>query len=446
MSDLEYEHIENKRSLGERHEATIAIAAFATARGGTVHFGIAPDGRRIGVQLGRTSLEELANHIRQNTDPPQYPSIRVEGEETSAVVHVQVEESPIKPVWAFGRPYKRVGRTNQSLSREETQRLVDQTTGRTWDALPCIGLTQGALDRKAVASYLKRASQDASATTDSVLDNLRLRLPDGSLSNAAALLFASHPWQFITGAQVKCGRFNGTTSVDFLNERTLDGSVMTQLDEALAFVTRNTRQGIHITGRPEREIVPEYPEEAVREAIINAICHRDYAVSGTVQVRIYDNRLEVWNPATLSADLTIEQLYQEHASRPRNRQLADAFYRARLIEHWGTGTLRMVRAFEVRGLPKPEYSYDMGMFIVRFQSPPISAVSPGLTGLSERQRQAVEYVYEHGSITRAQYASLTGLKSRQAAEDLAALLEAGIFHREGAGRSIRYVVRTVAHD
>ena len=113
MSDLEYEHIENMLSMAEQHDAIIAIAAFATARGGTVRFGIAPDGRRAGLRIGRTTLEDLANRIRQGTDPPQFPSLTVEGDETSAVVNVRVEESPIKPVWAFGKPYKRVGRTDR---------------------------------------------------------------------------------------------------------------------------------------------------------------------------------------------------------------------------------------------------------------------------------------------------------------------------------------------
>lgn len=438
-SDQEYEHIENKQSLGEKHEGTVAIAAFATARGGVVRFGIAPNGKRVGVQLGRTSLEELANYIRQNTDPPQYPSIIVEGEESSAVVLVEIEESPIKPVWAFGKPYKRVGRTSQSLSREETQRLVDITTGRTWDALPCAGLTVEALDRLAIEDFLKRAGQDLLTSTERVLENLRLRLPDGSLCNAAALLFAAQPWHFLTGVQVKCARFRGTTSVDFLDERTLEGSVLTQLAEALSFVARNIRQGFRITGRPEREIVPEYPDEAVREAITNAICHRDYAASGTVQVRIYDDRLEVWNPAIMPADLTIEQLYQEHHSRPRNRKLADAFYRARLIEHWGTGTLRMIHACEERGMAPPEFRLDMGAFIVRFKALPVqqSDVKPLI--LNERQIQAVDHAISIGPLTRKRYAEMFGISERQALRDLEDLVQKGKFVREGRGSATRYI-------
>jgi len=438
MSDLEYEHVENKKSLAERHEAIIAIAAFATAGGGLVRFGIGPDGNRAGIQLGRTSLEELANQIRQNTDPPQYPSITVEGDATSAVVNVRVEESPIKPVWAFGKPYKRVGRTNQSLSREETQRLIDVTTGRTWDALPCQGLTETALDRRAIEDYLKRSGQDTAADTNTVLDNLRLRLPDGSLCNAAALLFAPVPPRFVDGAQLKCARFNGTTSVDFLDERTVETNLLDQLDEALSFIARNTRQGIRITGRPQRETIPEYPPEALREAVINAICHRDYAKAGTTQVRIYDDRLEVWNPATLPADLTVAQLYMEHPSRPHNRRLADAFYRARLIEHWGTGTLRMVSAFEGSGLPRPEYRYEMGTFIVCFRSAVNLRAHSGDIALNDRQREAVAMAVAQGSITRLEYADKLGISKRQALRDLNELVTLGVLSREAVGPATSY--------
>ena len=335
----EYEDSENKSSLGEWKEATVSLAAFATSQGGTVHFGIAPDGRRLGMTLGKNTLENLANDIRRNTDPPIFPSVQVDGEESSAVVHVSVEESPIKPVWAFGKPYKRVGRTNQSLSREETQRLVEATTGRTWDALPCVGLKPEHLSREAIEDYLKRAQQDKATPTETVLENLRLTLPDGSLCNAAALLFATSPFRHLDTAYVKCARFIGDDPIDFLDEQTLEGNSISQLEGALSFVKRNTRQAIKITGKPEHERVPEYPDRAIREAITNAICHRNYAEVGHVQVRIFDSGLEVWNPASLPHDLTIEQLYSTHHSRPRNRKLADAFHRAGLIEGWGTGTL-----------------------------------------------------------------------------------------------------------
>lgn len=438
---IENQQTEHKLSLSEWREIVESVAAFATAGGGTVLVGIAPDGRRPGVQIGRGTLESLASQVKTNTEPPQYPSITVEGDEQSAVIRVRVEESPVKPVCAFGQPFKRVSRSNQRLTLEEAHRLREQTTGRTWDALPSPGLTARDLDRGAIVDFLRRAGLPVNTPTQSVLDNLRLAAGEG-LCHAAALLFARHPHRFLSSVQVQCGRFRGTTSVEFLDEQALEGTVLRQIDQSLAFVARNTRQAIRITGRAEREIIPEYPADAVREAITNAVCHRDYASSSMVQVRIYDDRLEVWNPGTLPVGLSIEALYRQHPSMPRNRLLADALYRARLIEHWGTGTLRIVRECEAAGIPRPEFLAEMGMFIVRFSGSPKHLAAENL-GL--RQRQAVTHVLEHGAISRAEYRALTGLGARQAAEDLAELVQSGVLTREGRGPATRYVLATAVY-
>ncbi len=436
----EYQHIEYKQSLGEKHEATVALAAFATACGGEVRFGIMPDGRHIGVQVGKNSLEELANYIKQNTDPPLFPDILVEGEEASAVIVVRVEESPIKPVWAFGRPYKRVGRTNQGLTREETQRLAETTRGRTWDALPCVRLALEHLERTKLENYLRLAGQDKTTLAETVLENLDLQQGE-LLTNAAALLFASEPQRWISGSQVQCARFHGKNSVRFLDEQTLYGDVISQIDEAVAFITRNTRQTPHITGRPQRDIISEYPASAVREAVINAVCHRDYAALGTVQIRIYDDRLEIWNPGALPPSLSFEALYQEHASHPRNKRIADVFHRARLIERWGTGTLRMAEAYTAQNLPPPEFLYQAGSFIVRMQPVPL-AVAPALdlTNLNERQSNAIEYVLEKGSISFGEYKSLTSVSERQARYDLNDMVEKNRLVRTGQSRATRYML------
>lgn len=305
MTTHESERNENKLSLSERKEIVESVAAFATASGGTIRIGLGDGGEMVGVQIGGRTLEDLANYIRDNTSPPQFPSIACEGSDDCAVILVTVEASPAKPVWAFGRPLKRVGRTNQRLSADETKRLMEATTGRTWDALPCAGLELSDIERASVEAFLRRVDQSLETSTESVLRNLNLYM-DETLCNAAALLFTKDPSRYVVEAHVMCARFLGTTSVRFLDERTLSGDVFTLLEESLAFVTRNTRQQPVITGRPEREIVPEYPAEAVREAITNAICHRDYTITGTVQVRIYDDRLEVWNPGMLPHGVTVQ--------------------------------------------------------------------------------------------------------------------------------------------
>lgn len=437
----EDEQTEDKESLAEWKEAAVSLAAFATAKGGTVRFGYKSDGRRVGVQLGANTLERLAEDIKHNTDPPLYPSITLDEPTDTPVVTVQIEESPVKPVWAFGRPVKRVGRTNQHLSADETKRLIEQTTGRTWDGLPCSDFRVADIDQRAVDDFLRRAGQGSSATTESVLENLGFLTPHG-LCNGAALLFAQNPQRFFAEAQVKCARFLGTTSVQFLDQQTLDGGIVAQAEQALAFVARNTRQAIRITGRAERETVPEYPETAIREAVANAVCHRDYAANGTVQIRIYDDRLEVWSPGLLPPQITLEELVQEHSSYPRNPKLAAALYRARVIEKWGTGTLRMVQACEAQGAPRPEFVLQRGTFIVRFPRP-VETVQldlfPSLR-INDRQRQAIRFVLEQGRITRSQYRTLVSLSDRQAARDLSALVSAGVFWRANQGAATYYAL------
>lgn len=364
----ESQSVEWKQSLGEWEEIVETCAAFATSKGGTIYVGISPKGEGVGVQLGQGTLEDLANKIKVNTDPPQFPTIEVGGTEKAAIIQIHVEHHPVKPVWAFGRPMKRVGRTNQLLRRDEAQRLLEATIGRTWDAYACEGFLARDISKAAVKDFLGRAEMKKSTPLGDVVRNLRLG-GDTHFCNAAVLLFGKFPQRFFVEAKLKCARFKGVDSVHFLDERTIEGTIFHQLDEAMAFVARNTRRALLITGKPAHEVIPEYPEQAVREAIINALCHRNYAEVGTTQVRIFDDRLEVWNPGTLPRDLLVTHLYRQHASRPRNPLLANVLFRARLIEQWGTGTLRIIEACASCHI-KVEFETDMGTFIVRLRQQP----------------------------------------------------------------------------
>ena len=434
----EAENRENNRSMAERHDAVISAAAFATSRGGQIRFGVGASGERVGLVVGEKTLEELANYFKANTDPPVFPSITIEGDPSDAVITARVEESPLKPVWAFGTPYKRVGRTNQKISREETERLSDASRGMTWDALPCDGLGLDDLDRMAVEEYLRRAGQDTATSTETVLATLKL-VSGGALLNGAALLFAADPQRWIVGSMVQCARFRGSTSVDFLDERTIRANVLQQIDEALTFISRNTRQAIRITGRAQRDIVAQYSTEAVREAVINAVCHRDYASSGTVQVRIYEDRLEVWNPGALPPALTIGALFKEHASYPRNKRLAEAFHRADLIERWGTGTLRMIEACAKNGQPTPEFAEVSGAFVVRLRPPDPAPVGARAQRSDERLIRGLRFIAQQGTAMSSEYAKAQEISPRQAKRELAALLARGWISRIGSGSSTRYV-------
>lgn len=442
----EIETSENKQSLNEWREIVESIAALATSGGGVINIGYTPDGRRLGVQIGKGTIEDLANKIKLNIQPSQFPRIELEGEDDSTVITIKVEESPTKPVWAFNRAFKRVGRTNQVLSPAEIQRLMEQTTGRTWDTLPCHGFTLEDISADAVRDFLRRAGQDIETNVKTVLRTMGLMAPKGEICNGAVLLFALNPQQFIPQAQVKCARFNGVATVDFLDESTIEGSLLSQLDEAFRFITRNTRQAIRITGKPEHEVVPEYPTAAIREALNNAVCHRDYTSAGTVQVRIYDDRLEIWNPGALPLAITVADLYREHPSYPRNLRIAQALHHADIIEQWGTGTLRIIQACVDYGIHEPDFKSEMGTFTVRLRHLIEISELPLYTQLTERQQEVIKFVQEHGRIQSREYQDEFIIGERQASKDLSLLVKLGFFERHGAGPMTFYTLADIQRN
>jgi len=439
---LESQTVEWKQSLGEWKEIVETCAAFATSDGGVIYVGISPKGERIGVQIGQSTIEDLVNKIKLNTDPPQYPGIRVIGPEMSAVIEIGIEQNPIKPVWAFGRPMKRVGKTNQRIKRDEAQRLLEVSTGRTWDCYECPEFADRDVDKKAVRDFLRRADAEQSTPIGNVMKNLRL-LADRKYTNAAVLLFGKNPERFFVEAQLKCARFKGVDSVEFLDEQTFEGPVLTQLENAMVFVMRNTQRSLKITGKSSHDVIREYPEEAVREAVINALCHRDYTSAGTIQVRIYDDCLEVWNPGSLPHELTIRKLYKKHSSYPRNRLIANAFNRAGVIEHWGSGTLRIIKACKEHGI-NAKFKIDMGCFIVTLQKTvsntsqvgsPNGSPKSSLNGSPKTEEQIMSIIKSDHHVTTDAMANRLGISKRAVLKQIDKLKKLGRLRREGSARS-----------
>ena len=294
------------------------------------------------------------------------------------------------------------------------------------------------INDEAIREFLRRAGQDTSTDAMTVLENLSLLTTHGEICNGAVLLFAANTQRFFPESLVRCARFAGTTSVTFIDQVTITGTALHQLDEALRFVTRNTRQSLRITGKAEHETIPEYPLDAVREAIVNAICHRNYTETGNIQVRIYDDRFEVWNPGTLPPGLTFEALYSEHATRPRNPRFANALHHANVMEKWGTGTLRMIQACKDRNLPLPEFTSETGNFIARMRQQVSINALPHYHDLNQRQQEVLRYVRETGHVTIKDYMKQYDISRRQAHRDLDEMIQHDFFIRVGGGRSSYY--------
>ena len=367
----ESETVEWKQSLSEWKEIVETCAAFATAHGGTIYVGISPNGEAAGVNVGKGTMEDIINKIASSTSPRLVPSVSTTIKNGVTVINVLVKEAPSKPVWAFDRPLRRSGRSNQRLSQEEAMQLFMDSRNLTWDTTILDGPTLKDVDSTAVRRFLelanaeRRWSVSSKTPAEKVLSQLGL-CQGKRLKVAGVLLFGRNPQQYMTQAMVRCARFKGITEINFIDMKIIQGNIIDQLEQAMTFIERNIRMGAEIKGL-RREDQWEYPLDALREALVNAICHRDYTSTANVQVRIFDDRLEIWNPGELPAGMTVDDLRKEHESKPRNRLIANAFFLIKYVEQFGTGTRRIIDDCQSRGLPEPEFRVRPGTFIAIFR-------------------------------------------------------------------------------
>jgi ATP-dependent DNA helicase RecG len=369
---VESETVELKSSLSEWQEIIETISAFSNAKGGTIYVGINPKGEVKGVDIGKRTLENLASDIKQYTDPKVFPTMEVGKIGERDVVIIRVREYPTKPVWAKDKVYIRVGRSNQRASAEKIRDFINQNKTFKWDHQLQPALKLSEIDTARVKLFLQKVEEERNTTfegaraTGKILEKLSL-LKDGSLTNASLLLFGKNAQEHFLQSEIRCARFNGTEPVDFADMQVINGTLIEQVPAVLNFIRRHINVAAQITGDPERKEIWEYPKEAVREAVVNAICHRSYDDTGNVQVRIFDDRLEVWNPGLLPGNMTIEMLRKHHQSKPRNELIAKCFYLVKYIEQWGTGTNRMIKLCREGGLPGLEFYELADSFIVIFR-------------------------------------------------------------------------------
>jgi len=185
---------------------------------------------------------------------------------------------------------------------------------------------------------------------------------------------------------------------------------------------------------------PEYPDAAIREAILNAIVHKDYTDS-TIQMSIYDDKIILWNPGKLSEDLTIEKLKSKHPSRARNKNIAEVFFKAGYIESWGRGIEKMIDALKSDGLPEPIFEENSGGFQVTFLKESYSKEYLNQIGLNERQIKAVEYLRDTPEITNAKYQEINNIGKSISAVELQELIDKGIVNKIGKGKLTKYSLK-----
>ncbi len=401
---IESEILELKTSLSERVEILESISAFSNKKGGKILIGIDPAGKVIGVTIGKNTVENLAGEIKIKTDPKVFPDISIIKIDSKDVIEIIVPEYPIKPVFVNDKVYIRVGRSNQKASAEKIRSFINEQRTRYWDSeISSVNLKE--LSAQKIKTFVMKYEEEretaleGSKLTEVILKKLKL-LKGKKPTNAAVLLFSKDTQFNFYNSLIRCARFKGNEPIDFLDMQDTGGTIIEQVPAVLNFIRKHLNIAVQIKGKPEREDVWEIPKDALREAIINAVCHRDYESTANVQVRIFDDRLEIWNPGLLPNNITIEELKKEHPSVPRNESIARCFYMIKYIEQWGTGTNRIVRLCKEAGIKEPYFKEAGGSFIITF--PRIVEEVTKQMKLSKTQKRILEFLSEIGEASTAE--------------------------------------------
>jgi len=444
----ESEMLEFKASTGMRSEATKTVCAMLNQRGGHVLFGITPDNQVVGQQVGDRTIEQLSAEIMR-IEPPAFPEInRVQVSGSLEIISVRVPPGVSQPYQYRGTSYLRVGNTTRKMTSEQQNRLLlERMHGeQRWENQPAKGWTVDDLDiaeiRKTVAEAVQsgRLAEPGGRNAEDLLRGLGL-IQGGNILRAAAVLFGKV--EFLETAMPQCllrvARFRGTDRSEFLDNRQFIGNAFSLLESAMRFLLDTIPIASSFeSGRMERIDKPLYPPLAVREALANALCHRDYAMGGgSIGLAIYDDRLEVTSIGPLHFGITPNDLFDPHESRPWNPIIARVFYRRGIIEEWGRGTIKIAELVTSAGLPHPEIEDYRDCVTVRFWNPEYTPLQYHDYDLTEQQRTVLTILEQSdGAMALRNIRTILGSQTdeRRLSKDLVILRKKGLVTLSGTGR------------
>ena len=426
------------------------LVAFANSDGGTIVIGLDDRGRAV----GSVYAEELEGVLRA-AERMCRPAVvtgwdQIEGP-AGATYAITVPRSPELHSLADGRVLIRAGIQNRPLGGEEIRHLAATKSSGDFEAEAMAGATRADLDDEVIAEYLDKRQQRQrrviTQTPDELLREIGALDPDDRPTHSGLLLFGRNPQTFMPQAGLVFVKFVGTEPrgedglAGYGRREEFAGPLARVIEAAWQVIWGEMSVGAVVKGL-ERQEIAEYPPFAVREALVNSVCHRDYRLKGRrIEVRMYADRLEVISPGGLPGFITVDNLVEEHFSR--NPRLVTGLFQWGYIEELGLGIDRMIEDMVQGGHPPPRfkaapYSFTVSLFNVRERR----ALPKWETQMNERQAHAVTYVREHGSITNREYRELCPDVSPETLRlDLNDLVDRGLLLRIGAKKGTYYILK-----
>lgn len=410
---MESHNIEYKESW--RDEYIKWVCGFANAQGGIILIGINDKGVATGVADSKKLLEDIPNKIKDILGI--LVDVNLKTKSKRAYLEIKVEAYPY-PISYKGQYYYRSGSTKQELKGAALDKFLLQKQGKRWDGVPQPYATLKELSKEAFETFRNKArdakrlsSEIIREKNESLLEKLHLKTDSHYLKRAAILLFHPDPEKYITGAFIKIGYFN--TDDDLVFQDDVHGHLFAQVDKTMdLLLTKYLKATIGYQGVNRIERYP-IPEPALREALLNAVAHKDYSSGNPIQISVYPNKIMLWNEGQLPDDWTVERLKTKHPSKPFNPDVANAFFRAGLIEAWGRGTIRIINECKKAKVKVPVFKYDLSGFVIDFEYDSKESISTAITlPANSIEENILLLIKENNQITIKQLASKMNVSFR----------------------------------
>jgi len=348
-------------------EVIETLVAFSNAKGGTVYIGVSDKGKMQGITIGKESIQSWINEIKSKTSPQIIPDVEMMVFENKTAVLLSVPEYPIKPVSVRGKYYKRVSSSNHLLSIDEIANEHLKTINSSWDFYTDPNHSEADLSKEKIAKFINKIKQEegirqAGLSNAKILNKMEI-LRGGKITFGAYLLFVK---DYCAISDVQVGRFKSNTAI--IDSISLNSDLFQEVDDIIAFIKKHLKIEYIITGEPQHTERFDYPLDAIREIVVNMVVHRDYRDSSASIIKIFDNRIEFYNPGKLYGGITVQDLLSgNYISKSRNKLIARAFKAANVIERYGSGIMRIRKICKDYGVKEPDfYEISNGFQVVLY--------------------------------------------------------------------------------
>ena len=436
---MENQNLEWKESWRDEYMKT--LCAFANTSGGTLEIGRDDSGKATGVENVKKLLEDLPNKIKNAM--AIVANITCETEHENNYVSVTVSAYPF-PISYRGSYYTRSGSTTQELTGNALDEFILRKNGKTWDGVPVPYVKFEDFESDAFKVFRRKAlssgrltTSDLDITDEALLNTLKYTEP-GYLKRAALLVFHQDPERWVPGAYVKIGMFDTDTDLRYQHE--VHGPLISMPDKIMEIVYSLYFKGIISYEGIQRVETFPVPHEAFREAITNAIVHRDYSTGVPIQIRVYADKVIIHNDSVLPEGWSVKDAIESPMSQPHNPLIAGGFFRSGQVEAWGRGIKRMTESCDYWGKPQPKIDIRYGsVFSIIFETGITNNITNSITNkkddmLNDTQKQILEQIQSNPQVSVSRMAETLNLSGRNIKANIKILKEAGIVKRIGSTR------------